>query len=237
MNDRRPGYQDVFRAGTANGFDVPDVKTYYAETREGHKPYLAERISTPMSINLPAYGKLPIHGYLDVDLAGAHKGGKYGLYASSTAEAWVTMPNGIEKNLEDIMKPGDPQTVSDDKGHTMSLSSLQQRMTEFGAAAAEYPHVFSCDEYMQVYAVTSGRLGLAPPTTTEYMNEYLPSVEKELINKSKTFIGAIRKPEELTLAYESCADFQPANDIEQQAWDDLWLMQDDPNGGHGYPGS
>ena len=215
----KSNFQKIVDAGLADGFDIPDARQYFTEDPRGQShAWLYQTITTPYSIDLPEYGSCPVTGRIDVDLDFKNKDPKSQLFRAATAEAWVTLPNGTEKNLEDVLVTEDTATqltglwsthfnVQNKNGQTVSLRDAQKRMTEFGAAAAVIPHVFMYDEYMEAQTITRKRFGMEPPQEEDYSQTYLDSIVSQLNNRIQ-FFGKIRKVSDMDIAYTSCPSVQ-----------------------------
>ncbi len=81
------------------------------------------------------------------------------------------------------------------------------RMISFYASL--FPHVMTCDEFIEVEGVYCSRHGYRKPTADIYLKEYLPMVEQDF-RKGVFYVGAITQVSDLSWAYHTAgAERQP----------------------------
>lgn len=197
----QPDCANIFRAGLSAGFDVMDAYQSYNDG-DGLQPRLEQTLRTPWT-----YHGMLVLGYTNTDVRENARNGAHHFYTTDVSEFWLRQPDGQLLNLDDVRGSGAPGFLTDANGNQIPLDQAHLKLREFASAAAEYPHVFLCDEWMEVRSYVNGRFGMAPPTTRDYTEQYLPTIEQQLANPSHLFVGRIRQKSDIHIAYESAAGY------------------------------
>ena len=188
MASRKDPYENIYQDGVDRGFHIMHARQY-AENGDGLKPRLEQTMETPWSVN----GN-PVIAYSVTNLE--NKRDKDGLRDTNMVELHE-YKDGTLHLLDAVGKD-----FRDQNGMSVSRNTAREDVRQFASSASEYPHVFMYDEYMESRNFTNGRLGLDPPKPEDYEG-YLESVEKQMMSRTISFVGAIEKPSQMHEAYES----------------------------------
>lgn len=183
---KNKGYAEIYKAGKNDGFNVNSAKQYYSQG-DSTKPKLDLVMSTPYT-----YAGQDVVARATVDLSGVK------MRDSQLRETSMVEFYADDSNLDYV----DDFSVTDD---------MRQSVSEYAAAASEYPHVFSFDEYVEARTPINKRLKLDAPSEQDY-STYLESVERQLHSRDIEFIGEITKPSDMNRAYETLPSFRDMMD-------------------------
>lgn len=176
-------YSDIYKSGQAEGFIVDSARQYYSQN-DSKKPKLDVVMNTPYS-----YMGQDVTARAIIDLNESSRSAETGLRDASMVEFYVGNSN-----------------LDYDAGFDVT-EEMRQKASDFAASAAEYPHVFTYDEYVEARIPINERLKLGIPTEQDY-NTYLESMDRQLHNsRDFEFIGKITKLSDLNMAYESAPSF------------------------------
>lgn len=181
-------YSDIYKSGKENGFIVDSARQYYSQN-DSKKPKLDVVMNTPYS-----YLGRDVTARATIDLNEQSRSSETGLRDASMVEFYVGNSN-----------------LDYDAGFDVT-DEMRQTASDFAASAAEYPHVFMYDEYVEARTPINERMKLGVPTEQDY-NTYLESMDRQLHNsRDFEFIGQITKPSDLNTAYASTPSFSKMMD-------------------------
>lgn len=194
-------YQDVYKNGVNMGYQVTSVRDY-ADNHSG-------RLNSEIQMQTPYFNKdkEPITGYAVVPIT--HERGDV-LRDANTVEFWT------KDNNMDYM-PESETTMYDAKGNVVDMKNEREVMRQFAAAASEYPHVATWDEYKPLQERNLARLHMDADVTqadyAEYLNKKLHEMRQgiEFIGKNSTKLDVAR-------LYDSVRE---DNDISDEVLDDM----------------
>lgn len=194
-------YQDVYKNGVNMGYQVTSVRDY-ADDNSG-------RLNSEIHMQTPYFNKdkEPITGYAVVPIT--HGRGD-ALRDANTVEFWT------KGNNMDYM-PESEITMYDAKGNVVDMKNEREVMRQFAAAASEYPHVATWDEYRPLQERNLARLHMDTNVTqadyAEYLNKKLHEMRQdiEFIGKNSTKLDVVR-------LYDSVRE---DNDISDEVLDDM----------------
>lgn len=194
-------YQDVYKNGVNMGYQVTSVRDY-ADNHSG-------RLNSEIQMQTPYFNKdkEPITGYAVVPIT--HERGDV-LRDANTVEFWT------KDNNMDYMSESET-TMYDAKGNVVDMKNEREVMRQFAAAASEYPHVATWDEYKPLQERNLARLHMDADVTqadyAEYLNKKLHEMRQgiEFIGKNSTKLDVAR-------LYDSVRE---DNDISDEVLDDM----------------
>lgn len=194
-------YQDVYKNGVNMGYQVTSVRDY-VDNNSG-------RLNSEIHMQTPYFNKdkEPITGYAVVPIT--HGRGD-ALRDANTVEFWT------KGNNMDYM-PESEITMYDAKGNVVDMKNEREVMRQFAAAASEYPHVATWDEYRPLQERNLARLHMDTNVTqadyAEYLNKKLHEMRQgiEFIGKNSTKLNVVR-------LYDSVRE---DHDISDEVLDDM----------------
>lgn len=199
LEDQKPLWKKTFEQGERDGFDVLYIRENVHH--EGKQPHHAEVVmQTPYT-----YQGEPLLGYGIVELAQTPKDE---LRFATNMELWTTNESkGLVRNVADIAdeKTGSRDYTVEQNGQEVKSSDAFGRMGNFAAAASEYPHVMTMDEYLDVTKERNERLHIGDPTLDDY-EKYIMSMQRQMRDPDIKMIGAVRKPEDCTQIFQDIDD-------------------------------
>ena len=135
-------YQDVYKNGVNMGYHVTSVRDYVDDN--------VGRLNSEIHMQTPYFNKdkEPITGYAVVPIT--HERGDV-LRDANTVEFWTKGHN------MDYMSENET-TMYDANGTVVDMNKEREVMRQFAAAASEYPHVATWDEYKPLQERNLSRL-------------------------------------------------------------------------------
>lgn len=194
-------YQDVYKNGVNMGYQVTSVRNY-ADNHSG-------RLNSEIYMQTPYFNKdkEPITGYAVVPIT--HERGAV-LRDANTVEFWT------KGNNMDYM-PEDETTMYDVKGNVVDMKNEREVMRQFAAAASEYPHVATWDEYKPLQERNLARLHMDSDVTQADYSEYLNKKLHEM-RQGIEFIGENSTKLDVARLYDSV---RADHDISDEVLDDM----------------
>lgn len=194
-------YQDVYKKGVDMGYQVTKVRDY-ADDNSG-------RLNSEIHMQTPYFNKdhEPITGYAVVLIT--HERGDV-LRNANTVEFW-TKGNNMDYMSED------ETTMYDANGNIVDMNKEREVMRQFAAAASEYPHVATWDEYKLLQERNLKRLHMDADVTQADYATYLDKKLHEM-RQGIGFIGENNTKLDVANMYDMV---RADGDISDEVLDDM----------------
>lgn len=188
-----PDYEQDYRTGRAEGYDVTSAKEYFS----GNGHYLTTYMKTPYQ-----YDGQDVDAHCTVDLNLRNdKDLKRKELTSSDIVNDVEFFTQDGRNLEDVMeeKTGSREIKLQNKsGQDVAVEDVTASLSKFADAASNKPHVMTYDEYMDIRAVNAARMKVDPPVPENYIN-YVDNMRRQMRSGDVEFVGEIKNTRQLAL--------------------------------------
>ena len=194
-------YQDVYKNGVNMGYHVTSVRDY-VDNNNG-------RLNSEIHMQTPYFNKdkEPITGYAVVPIM--HERGDV-LRDANTVEFW-TKGHNMDYMSENEM------TMYDANGTVVDMNKELEVMRQFAAAASEYPHVATWDEYKPLQKRNLARLHMDADVTQADYSKYLDKKLHEM-RQGVEFIGENSTKSDVARLYDSVRE---DHDISDEVLDDM----------------
>lgn len=194
-------YQDVYKNGVNMGYHVTSVRDY-VDNNNG-------RLNSEIHMQTPYFNKdkEPIIGYAVVPIT--HERGDV-LRDANTVEFW-TKGHNMDYMSENEM------TMYDANGTVVDMNKELEVMRQFAAAASEYPHVATWDEYKPLQERNLARLHMDADVTQADYSKYLDKKLHEM-RQGVEFIGENSTKSDVARLYDSVRE---DHDISDEVLDDM----------------
>lgn len=194
-------YQDVYKNGVNMGYHVTSVRDY-VDNNNG-------RLNSEIHMQTPYFNKdkEPITGYAVVPIT--HERGDV-LRDANTVEFW-TKGHNMDYMSENEM------TMYDANGTVVDMNKELEVMRQFAAAASEYPHVATWDEYKPLQERNLARLHMDADVTQADYSKYLDKKLHEM-RQGVEFIGENSTKSDVARLYDSVRE---DHDISDEVLDDM----------------
>lgn len=194
-------YQDVYKNGVNMGYHVTSVRDY-VDNNNG-------RLNSEIHMQTPYFNKdkEPITGYAVVPIT--HERGDV-LRDANTVEFWTKGHN------MDYMSENET-TMYDANGTVVDMNKELEVMRQFAAAASEYPHVATWDEYKPLQERNLARLHMDADVTQADYSKYLDKKLHEM-RQGVEFIGENSTKSDVARLYDSVREDY---DISDEVLDDM----------------
>lgn len=194
-------YQDVYKNGVNMGYHVTSVRDY-VDNNNG-------RLNSEIHMQTPYFNKdkEPITGYAVVPIT--HERGDV-LRDANTVEFWTKGHN------MDYMSENET-TMYDANGTVVDMNKEREVMCQFAAAASEYPHVATWDEYKPLQERNLARLHMDADVTQADYSKYLDKKLHEM-RQGVEFIGENSTKSDVARLYDSVRE---DHDISDEVLDDM----------------
>lgn len=194
-------YQDVYKNGVNMGYHVTSVRDY-VDNNNG-------RLNSEIHMQTPYFNKdkEPITGYAVVPIT--HERGDV-LRDANTVEFWTKGHN------MDYMSENET-TMYDANGTVVDMNKELEVMRQFAAAASEYPHVATWDEYKPLQERNLARLHMDADVTQADYSKYLDKKLHEM-RQGVEFIGENSTKSDVARLYDSVRE---DHDISDEVLDDM----------------
>ncbi len=198
MTVTQTNYEQYFKRGLAEGFDVIGAEQHY-DTAAGMTAKLEQLIYTPWTFN-----GIPVYCYSKTDVSSRGER-ENGYRRIETHEFWIYDNQGTPVSLEKAYPGG--YDLTDRQGSRLSAGEAFSIIDDFIIAASYHPHVFLASEYAEARNYLNGRMGLAEVTPDDY-KEYLEHIEGQMRNNQFIFTGRIKNLKDMDIAYESLKEME-----------------------------
>lgn len=194
-------YQDVYKNGVNMGYHVTSVRDY-VDNNNG-------RLNSEIHMQTPYFNKdkEPITGYAVVPIT--HERGDV-LRDANTVEFWTKGHN------MDYMSENET-TMYDANGTVVDMNKEREVMRQFAAAASEYQHVATWDEYKPLQERNLARLHMDADVTQADYSKYLDKKLHEM-RQGVEFIGENSTKSDVARLYDSVRE---DHDISDEVLDDM----------------
>lgn len=194
-------YQDVYKNGVNMGYHVTSVRDYVDDN--------VGRLNSEIHMQTPYFNKdkEPIMGYAVVPVT--HERGDV-LRDANTVEFWTKGHN------MDYMSENET-TMYDANGTVVDMNKEREVMRQFAAAASEYPHVATWDEYKPLQERNLARLHMDADVTQADYSKYLDKKLHEM-RQGVEFIGENSTKSDVARLYDSVRE---DHDISDEVLDDM----------------
>lgn len=194
-------YQDVYKNGVNMGYHVTSVRDYVDDN--------VGRLNSEIHMQTPYFNKdkEPITGYAVVPIT--HERGDV-LRDANTVE-FCTKGHNMDYMSEN------ETTMYDANGTVVDMNKEREVMHQFAAAASEYPHVATWDEYKPLQERNLARLHMDADVTQADYSKYLDKKLHEM-RQGVEFIGENSTKSDVARLYDSVRE---DHDISDEVLDDM----------------
>lgn len=178
-------YSEIVKQYEEKGMTIPFVRSYLGSSGK-------ENIEMHIKLPYKCDGG-DVWGYSVVSCDAKDEVNKY-LRGYNTCEVYIGEPDRGGRNIEDVYPNTHKNLLfTDDSGKTINMDTmkLSDEIGIYAAAASNYPHVMTWDEFNELKTPSNEKFGIESPTEEHY-ESYLNNCAS--LMRDAKFIGEVTTP-------------------------------------------